>query len=187
MQLPIKAKRLYITKFNADMAESVHITSLDEDNRRFVPDEVFETINDAEEIISTITSWYTEKDSPLVYAIYLNDERYIGHVQAVPIPGGWEIGYHIAKPHTGKGYATEATNAFLPQIMRHLGIKRIFGICHAENISSRRVLEKCGFILVFEGVSQYHGKEQMVCQYKRHCEFDPLEKKDKSADTCADS
>ena len=167
MQLPIKTQRLTIAEFDGSMAESVHLHSLDEDNRRFVPDEVFETVDDAREILSHIISWYGEKDAPLIYAILLNDGRHIGHVQAVPLSDGWEIGYHVAKPFTGKGYATEAANAFLPQVMRRLGISRIFGVCHADNIASRRVLEKCGFRLEFEGVGAYHGAEGRVCRYTR--------------------
>ena len=37
----IETERTIITKFDLSMAESVHRNSLDEDNRRFVPDEVF--------------------------------------------------------------------------------------------------------------------------------------------------
>ena len=47
----IKTKRLTITDFTPDMAYDVHKNSLDEDNRRFVPDEVFETAEDAAEVI----------------------------------------------------------------------------------------------------------------------------------------
>lgn len=43
--MKIKTERLIITEFTMDMAEAVHLNSLDEDNRRFVPDEVFETIS----------------------------------------------------------------------------------------------------------------------------------------------
>ena len=46
----IKTERLYITKFTLDMVEAVHRNSLDEDNRKFNPNEVFETIEDAKEI-----------------------------------------------------------------------------------------------------------------------------------------
>ena len=81
----------------------------------------------------------------------LHDGRHIGHVQAVPIKGGWEIGYHIGAAHAGNGYATEAVKAFLPPIMERLGISRIAGICDAENAVSRRVLEKCGFAPEFAG------------------------------------
>jgi hypothetical protein len=39
----IETKRLVITDFRSDMARAVHLGSLDEDTRRFLPDEVFET------------------------------------------------------------------------------------------------------------------------------------------------
>ena len=45
--MKLESKRLIITTFDLSMAEDVHLNSLDEDNRKFVPDEVFETIEDA--------------------------------------------------------------------------------------------------------------------------------------------
>ena len=56
--MKIETKRLTITKFTMDMAEAVHKESLDEDNRRFVPDEVFETVEDASETIEFLMSRY---------------------------------------------------------------------------------------------------------------------------------
>ena len=186
MELPIKAQRLYIDEFDEGMAESVHQTSIDEDNRRFVPDEVFETVDEAREIISSIISWYSEKDTALVYAIFLNDGRHIGYIQAVPIPNGWEIGYHVTKPFTCNGYATEAVNAFLPHIMYMLGISKIHGVCHADNIASRKVLEKCGFRLEYEGIDSYKGAEARICRYVNLYEFQNLEKMSEFFDTRAD-
>ena len=167
MILPIKTKRLYITEFDENMAESVHINSLDVDNRHFVPDEVFETVEDARKTISTLMSFYTQRNKPLVYPVILHDGQQIGHVQAIPIEDGWEVGYHIAKPFTGNGYATEAVNAFLPPIMERLGITRIYAICNTDNIASRKVLEKCGFLLKYEGMGILHEKEQTVCRYEK--------------------
>ena len=48
----IETDRLIITKFTPDMALAVHLNSLDEDNRRFVPDEVFETVEEATDTVS---------------------------------------------------------------------------------------------------------------------------------------
>ena len=45
----IETERLIITEMTMDMAMDVHKNSLDEDIRRFVPDEVFETIEEAQE------------------------------------------------------------------------------------------------------------------------------------------
>ena len=154
-----------ITALDESMAESVHRISLDADNRRFVPDEVFETVDAARETIAALRAFYTQEDSPLVYAILLNDGQYIGHIQAAPIDGGWEIGYHIGKAHTGNGYAAEAVGAFLNPIMERLGISQIVGVCRADNMASRRVLEKCGFVLEFSGEGEYHGERREICRY----------------------
>ena len=43
----IETNRVIITDLTKDMKEAIHLNSLDDDNRRFVPDEVFETIEDA--------------------------------------------------------------------------------------------------------------------------------------------
>jgi len=149
LELPIKTERLYIDKFNACLAESVRLNSLDDDNRVFLPDEVFETLDEAREIIEYLTACYNMENAPLVYPVFLND-GHIGHVQAVPYGDGWEIGCHIAKKHTGAGYATEAVRAFLPVIMDNLGIQTIYGVCRFDNAASIRVLEKCGFIFECE-------------------------------------
>ena len=87
----------------------------------------------------------------------------IGYVQIVPIGGGeWEIGYHIAKKHTGNGYATEAVKAFLPVAAEMTGVNEVQGICLADNKASKQVLLKCGFIPVFEGTGDYQGEKREI-------------------------
>ena len=104
----LKTDRLTITEFTPDMAQAVHENSLDEDNRRFVPDEVFETVEDAAETIDFLMSQYGGSDGPFVYPVLLMDGTNIGYVQAVPLGDGiWEIGYHIGVKYTSHGYATE--------------------------------------------------------------------------------
>ena len=162
----IKTKRLTITKFEKTMAEAVHLNSLDEDNRRFVPDEVFETVEDAAETIEFLMGVYEDGDGPLVYPVLLKDNIYIGYVQAVPVDdGAWEIGYHIGGNYTKQGYATEAVTAFLPVIMEEIGITEIAGICLADNKASIKVMERCGFTRVYEGAGEYQGQERMICRY----------------------
>ena len=158
--------RLTITKFDKSMVEAVHINSLDEDNRRFVPDEVFETVEDAAETVEFLMGVYEGGDGPLVYPVLLKDGTYIGYVQAVPFGDGtWEIGYHIGGNYTKQGYATEAVNAFLPVIMGQIGITQITGICLAENKASVKVMERCGFAKLYEGVGNYQGQERLICRY----------------------
>lgn len=162
----IETERLIITEFTMDMAEAVHLNSLDEDNRRFVPDEVFETVEDAADTVGFLMGVYENGDGPLVYPALLKDGTYIGYVQAVPLDdGNWEVGYHIGANYTRQGYATEAVKAFLPVIMPKLGIRRIAGICLSENRASVKVMERCGFVKEFEGVGPYQGEDREICKF----------------------
>lgn len=162
----IETERLIITEFTLDMAEDVHKNSLDADNRRFVPDEVFETVEEAGETVAFLMSRYGSGEGPFVYPVLLKgDKTNIGYVQLVPVEDGWEIGYHIAKAHTGKGYAAEAVRAFLPVMMKEHHLNQIIGICVAENYASRRVMEKCGFTKLYEGIGPYQGKNTTICRY----------------------
>ena len=164
--MQIETKRLIITQFTMDMAQAVHLQSLDEDNRRFVPDEVFETVEDAADTVGFLMGVYENCDGPLVYPVLLKDGTYIGYVQAVPFDDGtWEIGYHIGADYTKKGYATEAVKAFLPVILPKLGLSRIKGICLADNKASMKVMERCGFTKEFEGDGPYQGNERRICRY----------------------
>ena len=164
--MKIETERLVITEFTMDMAKAVHLNSLDEDNRRFVPDEVFETVEEAADTISFLMGVYTSGDGPLVYPVLTKDSACVGYVQAVPFDDGtWEIGYHIGGNYTKQGYATEAVKAFLPVILPQLGISRILGICLAENKASVKVMERCGFVKEFEGIGPYQGEDRHICKY----------------------
>ena len=164
----IKTSRLTIKTFSPDMAQSVYENSQDDDTRRFVPDEVYDSVEEAREAIAFLMSRYDSDDGPFVYPIITNDGgQNIGYIQLCQIhDGSWEIGYHIAKHFTGQGYATEAVKAFLPVMAKKLNLKEVYGICLAENTASVRVLEKCGFVQVYQGAGNYQGKEAQIIKTK---------------------
>jgi RimJ/RimL family protein N-acetyltransferase len=60
------------------------------------------------------------------------------------VSGNVELGYWIARPYWGRGYATEAGRA-LVAIARALGIARLEASHFLDNPASGRVLEKLGF------------------------------------------
>jgi RimJ/RimL family protein N-acetyltransferase len=72
-----------------------------------------------------------------------------------------EVGYILAKPHWGKGYATEATRALLAYGFDTAGLNRIVAITYPENTPSQHVLEKAG--LKFEKMAHYLDTE--VCYF----------------------
>ena len=163
--MQIKTPRLTITTFSPDMAQTVYENSQDDDTRRFVPDEVYDSVEEAREAIEFLMSRYDSSDGPFVYPVLTNGGKNIGYVQLCKLElddGTWEIGYHIAKQFTGKGYATEAVKAFLPAMAKKLNIKEVYGICLAENTASVRVLEKCGFTQTYKGLGNYQGKNAQI-------------------------
>jgi RimJ/RimL family protein N-acetyltransferase len=58
--------------------------------------------------------------------------------------GAVEMGYWIARPFWGRGFATEACEALI-NIARALGLPSLEGSHFIDNPASARVLEKLGF------------------------------------------
>ncbi len=158
----VETDRLIITDFTMDMVRDVHLNSLDEDNRRFVPDEVFETEEEARETVEFLMGRYGSQGGPFVHPILLKSGENVGYVQLVDIGEGWELGYHIAKAYTGRGYATEAAGAFLPVMAEKYHLDRIYGICLEDNRASVRVMEKLGFENLFTGAGPYQGEQRRI-------------------------
>ena len=162
--MKLETDRLIITEFTMDMARTVHENSLDEDNRKYVPDEVFETVEDAADTLAFLISQYSGTEGPQAFPVITKASgENIGYVQLVPFEDGlWEIGYHIAKKYTGKGYASEAVRAFLPVMADAAGISEIYGVCLSDNTASKHVLKKCGFETVSEEIGDYQGEKRPV-------------------------
>lgn len=55
-----------------------------------------------------------------------------------------DIGYAIAPPYWGQGYAYEAAQAVMAYAHDALGLQRLLGITAPENIGSNRLLRKLG-------------------------------------------
>jgi RimJ/RimL family protein N-acetyltransferase len=139
------------------------LNSLDEDNRRFVPDEVFETMEQTKEVVDFLISCYEGEEGPFVYAIIRkNDLKNVGYVQLVKCGDFYEIGYNIAKKYTGQGLASHAVKLFLKCLKERTNLKELYGICLKENFASARVLEKTGFKKIFEGLGIYQGEEREI-------------------------
>lgn len=69
-----------------------------------------------------------------------------------------EVLYGISPPEWGRGYATEVALAVLRYGFERAGLTRVLGIADAENVASRRVLEKIG--MTFQGLARHAGREE---------------------------
>ncbi|NNF65087.1 MAG: GNAT family N-acetyltransferase, partial [Acidimicrobiia bacterium] len=57
-----------------------------------------------------------------------------------------EVGYTFASEHWGNGYAVEALGALVAWLFEAVGVTRVFGMLHPENVASAQVLERTGFL-----------------------------------------
>lgn len=80
--------------------------------------------------------------------IHTGDRAIVGcaGLMGRPTPeGAVEVGYGIAPPYQGQGYATEATRALVEWSFAQPSIRRVIASCLKENKGSIRVIEKTGF------------------------------------------
>jgi len=91
-----------------------------------------------------------------------------GHVvgwnglEFLPETGETEMAYLLSREVWGHGYATEAAQAALHFGFMNCSLDKIIGLTHPENVSSQRVLEKCGMTLIDRQV--YFG--MTLCRYR---------------------
>jgi ribosomal-protein-alanine N-acetyltransferase len=132
--------------------------SQEEPLRRHLPDQVYASLKEAEELIDLLTEAMLRGEWPYVLGITLRDTgELIGHVGLSPIAEGIEIGYAVAVNHQGKGYAAEAAAAFSKWAVERFRLPCIWAILKADNIPSRRVLEKAGYRFQWEKERQAFG------------------------------
>lgn len=65
---------------------------------------------------------------------------------------GLELGYWVGEPYWGNGYATEAAHALIDLAFRATEVEHVHASCRVVNSASRRVIHKCGFQYVGQGM-----------------------------------
>ena len=67
-----------------------------------------------------------------------------------------EIGYRLLHAAWGRGFATEGAQAMADYGFDDLGLHRIIGVTHPDNVASQRVLMKAG--LMDQGWGRYYNR-----------------------------
>lgn len=116
--------------------------------KRWIPDQVYPDEAYAAERCAQLRAWTDAgpdpRTQPYVLAIE-HDGVLVGHVGLSAARGSVEIGYAIEERENGKGYATEAVAAMAAWGLA-LPLPEVLGIVGHDNVASRRVLEKAGFV-----------------------------------------
>jgi RimJ/RimL family protein N-acetyltransferase len=79
-----------------------------------------------------------------VFRTVVVDDRVAGYIGRFPLLGQPSVAYWYGRRFWGRGIATQA----LQQFMRVDPVRPVFARVAHDNLASRRVLEKCGFVAV---------------------------------------
>lgn len=155
----LETARLLLRPLSVKDAPELLRLSREETLRRQMPDQVYASLREAEEAAAFLQKSAAAGEWPFVLGIVLRaNGELIGHTGLSGIPEGIEIGYAIAMAHQGRGYAAEAVRAFSPWACRRFALARLWAVLRADNIPSRRVLEKAGYCLEWERKREAFGE-----------------------------
>ena len=94
-----------------------------------------------------------KRGSGCAYALALADSgAFVGGAGLDFRPHGLELGYWVGEPYWGRGYATEAAHALIDLAFRTTDVEHVNASCRVVNNASRRVIHKCGFQYVGQGM-----------------------------------
>lgn len=96
-------------------------------------------------------------DPAIAIRTILADSDVAGYVAHHSWFGDPEVTYWLGRDFWGRGVASQALKSFLGQEK----LRPLYGRVAKDNVASRRVLEKCGFVLIGEdkGFSNARGEE----------------------------
>ncbi|MGE0078098.1 MAG: GNAT family N-acetyltransferase [Bacteroidales bacterium] len=134
---------------------------------RFIPDELVDAFendilpgvaNSSNYLFSTLWTIVLKEQSIMIGDLCFKGEpNYSGEV---------EIGYGIHERFQGKGYMTEAIREIIKWAFNQKEVRAVIAETDSDNISSHRVLEKCGF-------SKYNQVDGMYWwNLKRECFYE---------------
>ena len=104
--------------------------------------------------------WHTilVDDTVIIKTIIFN-KQVAGSVLSYEDEGKPEVSYWLGKEYWGKGIATWALREFLEN---HNQTRPMYARVAKDNLGSRRVLEKCGFIIISEAKGYENARGQEI-------------------------
>lgn len=100
-------------------------------------------------------------DETIIKRSILFEHQVVGHVSSFDMFDEREVTYWIDRAHWGKGIATQGLMQFLPLE----ATRPLYARAAKDNLGSRRVLEKCGFVVTDESSGFAHGRGMEVEEF----------------------
>jgi RimJ/RimL family protein N-acetyltransferase len=166
----IETERLVLRKFAMTDVDDMYEWASDEETTKFMSWKKHENKG---ETIGILNEWLKAYDGHdfANWCIELKETgEAIGSIGAlIEKEGGREeisTGYIIKKKYWGKGLVTEAHKAVCDYLLNEVNVPEIISYCNVNNIGSRRVMEKTGFVFDRKGPKTVRNSQCECFFYK---------------------
>ena len=174
MEYIFETKNLRIRKFETQDAQWLYENHLEEEVKKWIPNESYADIEETREAIEFYAECVNNKHFPFVLAVELKESgELIGDTGINEVDGNSnevEIGYTICKKYSGNGYATELVQEMTKYTCETFGVNILYGRVMHGNDASVRVLEKNGYSFTseeFGAEDDPYGKGMLI--YRKEC------------------
>ena len=174
MEYIFETRNLKIRRFEIQDAQKLYENHLEEEVKKWIPNESYADIQEAREAIRFYAECVNEKHLPFVLAVQLKENgELIGDTGINEVdgkPNEVEIGYTICKEYSGNGYATELVQGMTRFACETFKVKILYGRVMHGNNASVRVLDKNAYSFVseeFDADDDPYGKGMLI--YKKEC------------------
>ena len=154
MHVFLETPRLVLRRFTLADVDNLVSLNADPDVMRFITGGIpIGHVEIEDELLPAFLGYYERFDG---YGFWAAMEKrtgeFLGCFYLMPqeggAPGEAELGFRLRKSAWGKGFATEGSRALIRRGFTEFGVQCVVADTVAENIASRRVLEKAGLRLV---------------------------------------
>lgn len=168
MKISLETNRLILRPFILDDARQIFDNwASDKEVTKYLTWNHHQDINDTLNILSLWIEQY-EKPERINFGIVLKDTNELiggidvcGYIDGVPV-----IGYVLSRKYWNNGYMTEACSKVI-EFLFSLGYDKIKIDAAVENVSSNKVIQKCGgiFINTIEEFLPLKNERMLINQY----------------------
>jgi RimJ/RimL family protein N-acetyltransferase len=156
-----QTQRLYLREINEKDAHFAYELNIDADVLKYTGDQPFDSVEEARRFIENYDH-YKRYGFGRWAVIRKEDEAILGWcgLKYTEELNEHDLGFRFFKKYWNNGYATEAGTVCLKLGFNNFGIRRIVGRAMKANVSSCRVLVKCG--MSFHSDFDFDGSEGAV-------------------------
>lgn len=171
--MQILTDRLLLRPLTEDDAASLFILDSDPEVMRYLGNRTVQSIDEVHTYLQNILQQYKDNGIGRWAVIDLDSKELMGWAgikfireESNGFTNFYDLGYRLRPAYWGKGYATEATQAWINFAKDHLETKKLYASAHIENLGSQNVLKKCGFVETGQYDFEIHDQILMCNWYE---------------------